>query len=131
LPVVTTEGSTAISTGGHMALASFADGGVLGSTFSKLGSGMLTMSNSVEGNVSAANTIFKVEEGTLALSGADPFGGSRSVELAGGTLDVATDAGVPLSTDGLVAHWAFEEPTDLGLDSIDGFRERLETGIVQ
>ncbi|MHC4178790.1 MAG: PA14 domain-containing protein, partial [Planctomycetota bacterium] len=60
--------------------------------FVKQGAGTLSI-DSTTAVMTAINTIFRIEEGTLALGGADPLGGSTApVQLAGATLKIAGEA---------------------------------------
>ncbi|NQU21652.1 MAG: LamG domain-containing protein, partial [Candidatus Nealsonbacteria bacterium] len=90
-----------VSTAGDLQIGAFDNKGVDG-TFTKSGSGVLSMSNVPAGGVSAAGTTFKVAEGTLSMLGTDPLGGSSSVELAGGTLQCL----LAVSAEGILADLA-------------------------
>ncbi len=97
-------------------------------TFVKKGPSTLTLDNTIPGSVAAANTTFRIEEGTLASSGADPLGGATRVELAGvgATLSLALEPGLaPL------AHYSFDAIGGPGNeDSGSGYDLTLKDGAV-
>ena len=76
-----------VRTQGTLDIDGFDNQGI-GGTFTKSGSGTLSMINEPDGAVSAAGTTLKVAQGTLSLAGTDPLGGSTSIEMAGGTLSI-------------------------------------------
>ena len=80
---LTTVGNTSLSSATTLQVAEFAESGT--GTFTKQGIGTITLGTD---KVTAPSTVFKVAEGTLAVAGADPLGGSPQVELAGGTLAI-------------------------------------------
>ena len=96
---VTTAGNATISVGaGVMPLATLE---AAAGTFAKQGNGTLAL-----GAVTAdAGTTFKVESGKLTVQGTTPFGDAKTIEMAGGSLEVAPILGdyVPGLAFGAVA----------------------------
>ena len=60
----------------------------------------MTLDNST-GGIVATQTTWEVHQGTMLTSGANPLGGSTSVTLSGGTLDVT---GEPVDLDAVTTH---------------------------
>ncbi|MBN2474076.1 MAG: hypothetical protein JXB62_05690 [Pirellulales bacterium] len=133
-------GSAVISTGGDVSVAAFHADGVLG-VLTKRGSGVLRLDNASGSGVSAAETVFRIERGTLASRGADPLGGAAAVTLAGGALCVEgplQDAGLdtPESLLALdMSETAVSVTADSLLEAITSFDARfgslaLEAGVL-
>ncbi|NQU21727.1 MAG: hypothetical protein HQ567_10620, partial [Candidatus Nealsonbacteria bacterium] len=83
---LTTAGNATLDVGDTLTVARLTDSSA--GTLTKLGGGILTLDNQSGTDVSAAQTTFRIEAGTLEASGTDPLGGAASVVLAGGTLAV-------------------------------------------
>ncbi|HUT09713.1 MAG TPA: PA14 domain-containing protein [Thermoguttaceae bacterium] len=103
--LVATAGNATIDVGTNLPVGLLGDGGVAG-TLVKTGAGTLILDNSAGNGMSAvADTIFRVEAGTLQSQGADPLDQATRLQLAGGAfrlLGAATDASsvdVALSAD--------------------------------
>ncbi|NQU22855.1 MAG: hypothetical protein HQ567_16375, partial [Candidatus Nealsonbacteria bacterium] len=91
------DGDATVNNSGDLVVTTLADGPTAGMLV-KQGDGTLMLDNSAAaaGSVSAANTAFRIEVGTLASKGSDPLGGSTAVTLAGGSLALEHDADVTL-----------------------------------
>ncbi len=106
-----TAGNTMIVNSGDLAVDNLL-GNVLPSTagvFTKAGAGTLTLDNSTGLGVIAPRSTFRVAEGTLVSAGADPLGGSASIELAGGTLKLSAGQNAGAGPAGALAHWSFDD----------------------
>ncbi len=124
-----TAGNSVVNTSDDMTIDTFHDGGTTG-IFTKQGRGTLALSNVPDGSMVAADTTLKIEQGTLSVRGTDPVGGSQSIELAGGVLQL-TNVGAPdPPASGLLAYWEFEDPADIGYDSANPTRTYTAIGSV-
>ncbi|NQU22193.1 MAG: hypothetical protein HQ567_12995, partial [Candidatus Nealsonbacteria bacterium] len=105
---ITTLGNATIDANGNALVGTtYAQSGAGSRVFTKRGSGTFSLDNTNTTNVAAANTVFRVEAGMLAMTGADPLGGATEVELAGGKLRVTAfreEAGTMPDIAGLQLH---------------------------
>ncbi|NQU23246.1 MAG: hypothetical protein HQ567_18355, partial [Candidatus Nealsonbacteria bacterium] len=97
-------------------------------TISKLGPGSLGMT---EANVNLANATWDAREGTLAMLGTGPLGGSTELVLSGGTFKIAgalsdVDNG---PADARAAYYSFDNSGDPGHDDTGGADGRLMNGV--
>ncbi len=95
-------------------------------TISKVGADTTVLT---EANTGLQDATWAARGGTLTMLTTDPLGGATKLELAGGTFQIENPlTNIAAGPGDAIAHFEFDDPADLGYDSVNTFRSRTNIG---